>query len=189
MTAALYAWRHPRVAGTEGRCIGAGTDWGVDPRRAKRLARRIQRVARREGLPRLVVTSPLKRCAAVGRWLRRWGWRHRIDPALAELHFGDWEGRLWTGIGRPAVDAWCADFAHHAPGGGESLAALLARAAAWQAGPARVLVGHAGWLQARAWARAHPGRGPRADEWPPPPRPGALLVWAEADAGAPPATS
>ena len=61
----LYAWRHPRAIGAEGRCIGR-TDLHVDPRRAKRLAHRIRALARRQRLPRIVITSPLQRSRAVG---------------------------------------------------------------------------------------------------------------------------
>lgn len=163
----VFAWRHPKPHGAAGRCIGARSDLAVDPRRAKRLARRIQRTARVQGLPRLVVTSPAWRCVAVGRWLRRWGWIHHIDPALAELDFGAWDGLAWAAIAPAEIDAWCVDFPGHAPGGGETLAALLARAAAWQPGAARAIVTHGGWLLARRWAEAHrDGCAPRAAEWP-----------------------
>lgn len=173
----LHAWRHPRARGTEGRCIGR-TDVPVDPRRTKRLARRIQRAARDQGLPRIVVTSPLRRCADVGRWLRRWGWQHHIDPALLEADFGAWDGRLWAEIGRADIDAWCEDFAHHAPGGGEPLAALFARTAAWQPHATRIVVAHAGWMQARLWLEHSPGRLPSAAEWAAPPRHGQHIVHA-----------
>ena len=93
--AALLAWRHPPARGAQGRCIGR-TDLPVDPRRAKRLAHRIRDRARRAGLPRQVVTSPLQRSAAVGRWLARWGWRHRVDPALSEVDFGAWDAKPWA---------------------------------------------------------------------------------------------
>jgi alpha-ribazole phosphatase len=152
------------------------TDVPVDTRRSKRLARRIQATARREHLPRVVFTSPLQRAADVGRWLRRWGWAHRVDAALLETDFGRWDGLPWAYIDRAEVDAWCADFAHHAPGGGEPLAALLQRAAAWsppgmgQGQTAGVVVGHAGWMLARRWAHTHgPAEWPQANDWPPPP--------------------
>lgn len=168
----LLAWRHPRPEGAAGRCIGAGSPLPLHWRRAKRLARRIQARARRERLPHCIHTSPLARCRDVGRWLRRWGWRHVVDAALLELDFGAWEGKTWLAIGRPAVDAWCADFAGHAPGGGESLAQLLARARAWQPQtlPA-LLVTHGGWMLARGWCGAPPAR---AADWPAPPRYGEL---------------
>jgi alpha-ribazole phosphatase len=167
----LHGFRHPQPIAADGRCIGAGTDLVVDPRRAKRLAHRIRRLARRERLPRVVATSPLQRCAAVGRWLKRWGWRLRIDPDLRELDFGAWDGQPWSGIARADIDAWCADFARHAPGGGEPLVALLARAGAWQPHGASVVVTHGGWLLARRWVADHTdGRLPRAGEWPAAPR-------------------
>jgi alpha-ribazole phosphatase len=172
-TAAIWAWRHPRPDGAGGLCVGARTELPVPRRRAKRLARRIQQQARRARLPHCVCTSPLRRCADVGRWLRRWGWRHLQSPALAELDFGQWDGQLWQAIAKADVDAWVADFADHAPGGGESLRQLLQRAAAWQP-PALpcVVVGHGGWMLARRWGTAQPL--PGAAQWPAPPRYGAL---------------
>ncbi|WP_157271418.1 histidine phosphatase family protein [Azohydromonas aeria] len=169
----LWAWRHPRAQGAAGRCIGR-TDLRVDARKAKRLAHRIRQAARRHGLPHEIVTSPLRRCADVGRWLRRWGWRHRTDAALMEMDFGAWDGLRWEQVGHAAVEAWCADFADARPGGGESLRGMLARAAAWTAPAPALLVTHGGWMLARQWAgtRAAPPRS--AAEWPAAPRHGSL---------------
>ncbi|MED5618236.1 histidine phosphatase family protein [Ideonella sp. BN130291] len=176
-TAGLWLWRHPRAQGANGRCIGR-TDLPVDRRRAKRLAHRVRATARRYGLPRVVWTSPLQRCAQVGRWLRRWGWQHQADARLSELDFGRWDGRAWQDVPPAEVAQWEARFAEHAPGGGEALSALLARALAFlqeQAGPQPLLVvGHAGWMQALAWHGAH-AQPPRAEQWPAPPRHGTLL--------------
>lgn len=189
---ALWLWRHPRPHGAAGRCIGR-TDLAVDPRRAKRLAHRIRRAARRDGLPRTVWTSPLRRCADVGRWLARWGWTHRVDARLLELDFGAWDGRPWTRIPHAAVAAWEADFAGHAPGGGESLAALQRRCAAFcaeRAAEARpvLVVAHAGWINA---ARLGPLAGASAARWPAAPAHGALVRLeggpGRADAPGPPA--
>jgi alpha-ribazole phosphatase len=167
----LHAWRHPRADGAQGRCIGR-TDLRVDPRRAKRLAHRIRDFARRHGLPRIVVTSPLRRCRAVGRWLARWGWQQRIDSRLSELDFGRWDGQAWSTLDRAEIDAWSADLAHHAPGGGETVAALLQRARAFDPGAARVLVTHGGWLCAAHWLRDHGDATPDGARWPPAPRHG-----------------
>jgi alpha-ribazole phosphatase len=173
--ATLWLWRHPRCPQAAGRCIGR-TDLLVDPRRAKRLAHRVRALARREGLPREVWTSPLQRCRAVGRWLRRWGWRHRVDARLLELDFGSWEGRPWHDIPRAEVAAWEADFLGHAPGGGEPLRALRARVQAFVDEPAArdlLVVAHAGWMQALHGLRA--GQVPEAATWPAPPPHGRLL--------------
>lgn len=174
-TAALAAWRHPPARGAHGRCIGH-TDLPVDPRRAKRLAHRIRAQARRWGLPCHVVTSPLQRSADVGRWLARWGWRHRIDPALSEVDFGAWDGRPWADIPRQAVDTWCADFVHHAPGDGESVAALLRRVRDFDPGPARVIVTHGGWLSAVAWLQSNDAAAPASASWPGAPRHGSCTL-------------
>lgn len=158
---------------TAGRCIGI-TDVPVDRRKAKRLARRVQRVARVENLPRIVVTSNLRRSADVGRWLRRWGWMHRMDPTLAEFDFGAWDGRRWADIEQAEVDDWCTDFLHHRPGGGEALSVMLFRASSWQSTDAAVVIGHGGWMLARRWMQE--GRDPPASaaDWPLPPAYGEL---------------
>jgi alpha-ribazole phosphatase len=170
--ATLWVWRHPRANGAAGRCIGR-TDLAVDRRRAKRLAHRIRQAARRHGLPRRVLTSPLQRCAAVGRCLRHWGWRHELLPALHEMDFGDWDGLAWAQIPRQEVDAWCAAFLYHRPGGGENLQDLFARVAAWRPPSAPVaIVAHGGWMLARRWLASGRPAPTRADQWPAPPRHG-----------------
>jgi alpha-ribazole phosphatase len=161
-------WRHPKPRGAVGLCLGQ-TDLRCDPRKTKRLARRIQVRARRLGLPKLVITSPLQRCAGVGQWLKRWGWQHRIDAQLLEMNFGTWDGRPWSEIDRSAIDAWCDNFPHYRPGAGECLADILARASAWQSPSPCMVVTHGGWLQARQWVRAHPLQMPAAKDWQPAP--------------------
>jgi alpha-ribazole phosphatase len=173
----LHAWRHPRVAAAQGRCIGR-SDLRVDPRRARRLAHRIRAFAQRHGLPRIVVTSPLARSRAVGDWLARWGWLHRVDAALSEVDFGDWDGLAWSAVPTQEIDAWCADFEHFRPGGGEAVGALLQRVSGFEPGPARIVVTHGGWLSAAAWLkrrRDRLSRGERepiplsSEHWPMPP--------------------
>jgi alpha-ribazole phosphatase len=97
----------------------------------------------------------LRRCADVGRWLRRWGWTHRIDPRLIEVDFGTWDGRPWSDIGADDFAPWEADFLRHTPGGGESLAQVRERVRAVLAELADahrtldaplLVVGHAGWI-------------------------------------------
>ncbi|MDX9844050.1 MAG: histidine phosphatase family protein [Aquabacterium sp.] len=188
----VIAWRHPRPIGAEGRCIGR-TDLAVDRRKAKRLAHRIRQAARQHGWPRIVYSSSLQRCAAVGRQLRRWGWRHHIDDSLLEMDFGAWDGLSWLHIAQAQVDAWCQDFAHHAPGGGESLHTMLQRVAAslrslsaqatvppdppglahplGRSSPSPLLiVAHAGWMVSARWVAKHPQAPALPSQWPASPR-------------------
>jgi alpha-ribazole phosphatase len=164
----LWIWRHPRPIGAHGRCIGR-TDIDVDPRRAKRLARRIAAAARRANLPREIWTSPSRRCADVGRHLKRLGFVHRADERLRELDFGDWDGLCWDAIDPADVARWEADFAHHAPGGGEPLSALATRARGFLAERAQaatesvLIVGHGGWINAMRTCCSQP---PAATHWP-----------------------
>ncbi|MBK1612696.1 fructose-2,6-bisphosphatase [Rubrivivax gelatinosus] len=175
--AQLWAWRHPRVLGAAGRCLGR-TDLPVDRRRAKRLAHRIRAAARRHGLPHEAVVSPLARCRDVGRWLRRWGWRVEVDARLVELDFGTWDGRLWSEIAWEEVERWQDELWTYAPGGGEPLQALAARVHAWAGAQrgVRLLVGHAGWLN--TLRSVPPGCSAfAARDWPAPPRHGECVVW------------
>lgn len=164
-------WRHPKPEGARGRCIGR-TDLAVNPRRAKRLAHRIRTQVRREGWPRVIHTSPLERCAAVGRWLRRFGFTHRIDCDLAEMDFGAWDGQEWSRIGVAQVREWEDNFMHFAPGGGESIAHLFERVQRFAASRPGVclIVGHAGWINAWRWQQQHALTLPSAALWPAPPR-------------------
>ncbi|PSJ45632.1 phosphoglycerate mutase [Zobellella endophytica] len=168
----LYIWRHPRPLGAAGLCLGR-TDLGVDPRKLRRLANRIQRFARRHRLPREIRVSPLQRSLGVGRILARRGWHCRVDSGLVEVDFGGWDGRPWRQIAKRDIDAWCADFAGYAPGDGESLTALFARVAGWlHALPATpvLAVGHAGWIGAARLLSGGGGVPARARDWPAPVR-------------------
>lgn len=163
----LWLWRHPRPVGGAGRCYGH-TDLPVDRRRAKRLAHRIRRLARRHALPQTVWTSPLARCRHVGRWLRRWGWRHHVDAALGELDFGTWEGRPWRELPRDEIDAWVQAFAEHAPGGGEALPTFAARVRGFMrshAGTTTLVVAHGGWMVMARWLTERPDRCFTAADW------------------------
>lgn len=183
MPPVCWVWRHPRPRGVAGRCIGH-TDVPVDRRKAKRLAHRIRQQARLHGLPQVVHTSPLQRCALVGRILKSWGWRHHVDEALLEMDFGNWDGQAWSDIDRMQVDAWCADFQLHRPGGGESLAEVFERVARWRdhilaedaAQAPSLVVGHAGWMLSLQWLGRCSVPPIAASQWPAPPAYGACLV-------------
>jgi alpha-ribazole phosphatase len=168
----LWVWRHPRPDGAAGCCIGR-TDVPLDRRRAKRLAHRIRAHARRHRLAREVWTSPLARCRDVGRWLHAFGFVHRIDPDLLELDFGRWDGQSWTQIDAREIAAWTDDFAHHAPGGGESLQALMTRVQRFLQSRSGLAVGHAGWINAALWLRDRGAVTPTSAAWRAPLRYGA----------------
>ncbi|MEL6337920.1 MAG: histidine phosphatase family protein [Pseudomonadota bacterium] len=74
----------------------------------------------------------------------------RIDPRLAELDFGTWEGMAWEAIPRPELDHWAEDPLQRAPPGGEAFVTMLERvASALSAVPAgAAVVSHAGVIRA-----------------------------------------
>lgn len=97
------------------------------------------------GLP--LWSSPLIRCRALAERLHP---KPIIDNRLAEMHFGDWEGRCWDDIPRAELDAWAADVAGYAPPGGESPRELQRRVLDFVASldvPEAVVVTHAGVIR------------------------------------------
>jgi alpha-ribazole phosphatase len=124
--------RHPAVAMPPGICYGASNvPLAREPAaEAARLALRLDALGC--GAPVCIHTSPLARCAGVAQWLAaHYARETRSDPRLAELDFGAWEMRPWDAIDRAAIDAWARDVEHARPHGGESVAMLAARVAAW----------------------------------------------------------
>jgi alpha-ribazole phosphatase len=85
----------------------------------------------------LIVSSPLRRCAAFAETLARdLGVRCRCDADLREMSFGEWEGRSAAELMQTDAERlrlFWADPGVHIPPGGESLAQLHSRVmAAWQ---------------------------------------------------------
>ncbi|WP_323145125.1 histidine phosphatase family protein [Massilia phyllosphaerae] len=120
----LHLVRHPQPDVAPGLCYGA-TDVPVA---AAELAR-VQATLEAQGLPgRLpVYASPLQRCALLARRLQPASLH--IDARLAEMDFGRWEMRPWSGIARGEVDAWADDLLHHRPGGAENVLDVARRVA------------------------------------------------------------
>ncbi len=119
--------RHPVPAITPGTCYGR-LDVPAQPAALAALVRGCLDLPR----PQAVFTSPLARCRAVASALAARGWPEPLaDPRLAELDFGQWEGRQWSEIGSAALAAWRADLVGLAPPGGETVGALAERALAW----------------------------------------------------------
>lgn len=102
---------------------------------------------------RVLHTSPAARCREMAEKLARSARLELcIDPRLAEVDFGQWEGMNWDSISRNQLDQWAADPVSFAPPGGESGLSLLHRTRAfWQdvckAGVAACVLSHGGPLR------------------------------------------
>lgn len=84
-------------------------------------------------VPARVYSSPLQRCLRVAVAMhRQHAWPEPvIDRNLAEMSFGQWEGRNWDDIGHGALEQWRQNMADHVPPGGESVRQLAQRALAF----------------------------------------------------------
>ena len=126
----VFLIRHPRPLVEPGVCYGRLDVDCDDP----------LPVAARLRLPpqTTILSSPLRRA-------RR----------LAEIDFGDWEGRRWDDIDRESIDAWAADVLNFTPPRGESVADLQRRVIDFSgeikatfAGASVALITHAGVIRA-----------------------------------------
>lgn len=137
----LHLIRHPEPEIEPGICYGR---LDIPAKNVDGAAERL-RAELPPGLP--VFSSPLLRCRSLAERLHP---QPVIDDRLAEMHFGDWEGRRWDDIPRHQLDAWAADIAGYAPPGGESPADLQRRALAFVASldvPEAVVVTHGGVIR------------------------------------------
>jgi alpha-ribazole phosphatase len=161
--------RHARPLVDAGLCYGR-QDVAADAAHTRETAVRLARALPPGAMLR---TSPRTRCRALADALAALRPDLRpdaVDARLAEMDFGEWEGRRWDAIGAEALDAWTADFAHHRPGGGESVAAFMARVGgAFDALPAAadsVWICHAGVARAAALLLQGRRRIDHATDWP-----------------------
>lgn len=167
----LWLQRHARALCEPGLCYGRSNvqaDAALTQQAAAMLA---------QALPQDVAlwVSPLGRCTALAdalQALRPDLGPARIDPRLAEMHFGAWEGRPWSAIARPEFDAWTADFAGSRAGGdGESTDEFVQRVAAawddWQTrGHSAAWITHAGVMRAVRLIEGGQRTVRTAAEWP-----------------------
>lgn len=139
----VFLIRHPKPVIDAGICYGR---LDVDAHAPHAVADDIRPLLPRD-VP--VYSSPLRRARQLAEALHP---EPVFDARLAEIDFGDWEGRAWDDIERDALDAWAADVTGFVPPNGESVARLQARvldfAASLAALPAVALVAHAGVLRA-----------------------------------------
>ena len=151
----LHLVRHPKPVVPPGTCYGR---LDVAAEGVAAAAERLRSLLP-PGLP--VWSSPLRRCRDLALALAT---APRLDDRLQEMHFGEWEGRLWEEIGPDALTTWAADVAGFVPPGGESGLLVQARALAFVADLAAeeaVVVTHAGVIRVLL---AH-WRNVPADDW------------------------
>ncbi len=166
---ALWLVRHARPQVEPGLCYGA-LDLAADPDRTRETAQALALQLPR-GAP--VSCSPLQRCEHLMTALcgLRADLTFKTDPRLAEMDFGDWEGRRWDDIGRAALDAWTADFAQHRPGGGESVVQFMQRVGmafdeARAGAQPHIWITHAGVIRAARLLASGVRVPASADQWP-----------------------
>lgn len=164
----VIVWRHPKPINAAGICLGH-TDLAVDARRTRNLAYRVQQEARIRQLAPIIHVSPLQRSRDVGAFLQQQGWQVKVDPLLLEFNFGTWDGLPWEQIDCQEIDTWCNNFAEFAPGGTENLKQLFNRVEEWLNLPAnqpRLVVGHAGWINAALMISNKVPLPTSSDHWP-----------------------
>jgi alpha-ribazole phosphatase len=124
--------RHPAVNVDEGICYGnSDVPLAAGPETsAEALA--VHLATLQVPAPRVVLTSPLTRCATVATALAsNFGCTASSDDSLKEMDFGTWELQRWDDIDRALIDAWAADFEGARVHGGESVAQFVTRVRTW----------------------------------------------------------
>lgn len=165
----LWLVRHalPQVA--QGTCYGA-LDVAADEASTRQAA-----LALAQALPPDAVlhSSPLQRCTQLAAALcaLRADLTFTTDSRLREMDFGAWEGQRWDALAPAELKAWTDDFAHHRPGGGESVHSFMARVAqAWDEATLHdantVWITHAGVIRAAALLHAGQASVTQAAQWP-----------------------
>jgi len=165
----LWLVRHAQPLVAPGICYGrhpVAADAGATAKCAQDLAKQLPADVN-------VVTSPLQRCEQLAHVLQalRPDLAYKTDQRLAEMDFGQWEGRAWQEIDRAELEAWTSDFANHALGQhGESVTAFMARVAsafdALQQVHDTVWITHAGVIRAVALLAQGVRHIERAGQWP-----------------------
>ena len=147
----IWTLRHPPVD-RKGRCIGQTTIETQMP-----MQESVKTVVDSAPfVPSRIFSSDLPRCAGLAQELAaHWSIPLETTASLREVNFGEWEGRTYDEI--DATDgkrwrAWCDDWRHGTPPGGESIDDLVARLKSWldDSRPLStdVLVTHAGVVRA-----------------------------------------
>jgi alpha-ribazole phosphatase len=150
--------RHPAVALDAGVCYGHSDVALAENAEATSNALAVKLASLQVPAPRVLITSPLTRCAALAAEIANdFGCVVSHEERLKEMDFGDWETQRWDTIDRALLDDWAANFEHARAHGGESVAQFVARVRAWfdafaqtrELSPAYVVT-HAGVMRAIA---------------------------------------
>ena len=124
---ALWIVRHAKPL------IDPGICYGVLDIEADKYATQAAALALADVLPAglRVEVSPLRRCLQLQVALKalRSDLVFTLEPRLAEMNFGVWEGVAWDAIDPKALSAWTDDFGNHRFGGVESTNSVLERVA------------------------------------------------------------
>lgn len=166
----LWLVRHAAPLVAPGICYGR-LDLRADAQATQQAAQALA-----QALPPQVrlYSSPLQRCTQLAQALRalRPELRCEEDTRLQEMDFGQWEGRPWNDLPRAELDAWAHDLASYAPGGGEPLAAMLARVQSaledtHKSANAQdtVWISHAGVARCVHWLQQQPEQAPTSAQW------------------------
>lgn len=124
--------RHPAVALDAGVCYGHSDVALADDAEISASALALKLAKLRVPSPRVLMTSPLTRCAALATEIANdFGCALSHDDRLKEMNFGVWETQRWDAIDRALLDDWAANFEHARAHGGESVAQFVARVRAW----------------------------------------------------------
>lgn len=167
----LWLLRHAQVE------VAAGTCYGATDVTAEVDATQVAAATAAPWLPAGIAlhSSPLRRCRALAgaiAALQPERLVFQFDARIAEMNFGEWEGRAWSAIERSDFDAWMSDFENARAGvTGESTRLFMQRVGAawdeWRAtGRDALWVTHAGVIRA-VWLLQKGIRCPaNASEWP-----------------------
>ncbi|WP_144145008.1 alpha-ribazole phosphatase [Paraburkholderia sp. BCC1884] len=124
--------RHPAVALDPGVCYGHSDVALAEDAEISSNALAVKLATLQVPAPRVLMSSPLKRCAALATEMANsFGCALSHDDRLKEMNFGDWEAQRWDEIDRALLDDWAANFEHARAHGGESVAQFVTRVRAW----------------------------------------------------------
>ncbi|WP_345813177.1 alpha-ribazole phosphatase [Paraburkholderia sp. PREW-6R] len=124
--------RHPAVALDAGVCYGHSDVALAEDAEISSTTLALRLATLQIPAPRVVLSSPLKRCSALASELAAdFGCALSHDDCLKEMNFGDWEAQRWDAIDRELLDDWASNFEHARAHGGESVAQFAARVRVW----------------------------------------------------------